>query len=150
MPKIGSKYEIFPEKEYRGLSPNFHIHVSVSKLYIPTMELPFLLEEICGPILGIYKSLTDTWMYRNWGWGRAISRKGICKQNCLCSAYTKGSMDAEKVPFQLPNFVIEFGPCCWTLVLWNGRWAYRCSICSLLSKLQWFLNLRYCSMGGET
>jgi hypothetical protein len=24
------------------------------------MELPFLLEEICGPILGIYKSLTDT------------------------------------------------------------------------------------------
>jgi hypothetical protein len=25
------------------------------------MCLPFLLEEICGPILGIYKSLTDTW-----------------------------------------------------------------------------------------
>ena len=50
--------QIFPEKEYRGLSPNFHIHVSVSNLYIPTMGLPFLLEEICGPILGIYKSLT--------------------------------------------------------------------------------------------
>jgi hypothetical protein len=47
--------QIFPEKEYRGLSPNFHIHVSVSELYIPTMGLPFLLEEICGPILGIYK-----------------------------------------------------------------------------------------------
>ncbi len=31
--------QIFPEKEYRGLSPNFHIHVSVSKLYIPTMGL---------------------------------------------------------------------------------------------------------------
>jgi hypothetical protein len=52
--------QIFPEKEYRGLSPNFHIHVSVSELYIPTMGRPFLLEEICGPILGIYKSLTDT------------------------------------------------------------------------------------------
>jgi hypothetical protein len=38
--------QIFPEKEYRGLSPNFDIHVSVSKLYIPTMGLPFLLEEI--------------------------------------------------------------------------------------------------------
>jgi hypothetical protein len=50
----------FPEKEYRGISPNFHIHVSVSKLYIPTMGLSFLLEEICGPILGIYKLLTDT------------------------------------------------------------------------------------------
>jgi hypothetical protein len=54
--------QIFPEKEYRGLSPNFHIHVSVSKLYIPTIGLPFLLEETCGPILRIYKSLTDTWM----------------------------------------------------------------------------------------
>jgi hypothetical protein len=44
----------------RGLSPNFHIHVSVSELYIPTMGLPFLLEEISGPILGIHKTLTDT------------------------------------------------------------------------------------------
>jgi hypothetical protein len=52
--------KIFPEKEYRGLSPNFHIHVSVSELYIPMIGLPFLLEEICEPILGIYKSLTDT------------------------------------------------------------------------------------------
>jgi hypothetical protein len=25
---------VFPEKELRGLSPNFHIHVSVSDLYI--------------------------------------------------------------------------------------------------------------------
>ncbi len=56
--------QIFPEKEYRDLSPNFHIHVSVSELYIPRIELPFLLEEICGPILGIYKSLTDTWMWK--------------------------------------------------------------------------------------
>jgi hypothetical protein len=26
--------KIFPEKEYQGLSPNFHIHASVSDLYI--------------------------------------------------------------------------------------------------------------------
>jgi hypothetical protein len=52
--------QIFPEKEYRNLSPNLHIHVSVSELYIPTMVLPFLLEEICGQIPGIYKLLTDT------------------------------------------------------------------------------------------
>ncbi len=49
--------QIIPEKEYRGLSPNFHIHVSVSELYIPTMGLP---GEICRLILGIYKSLKDT------------------------------------------------------------------------------------------
>jgi hypothetical protein len=52
--------QIFPEKEYRGLRPNFHIHVSMSELYIPTMGLPVLLEEICRQILGIYKSLKDT------------------------------------------------------------------------------------------
>ncbi len=46
--------------ENRDLSPNFHMHVSVSELYISMMGLPVLLEEICGPILGIYKSLTDT------------------------------------------------------------------------------------------
>ena len=33
----------FPEKEYRGLSPNFHNHASVSGLYISTIGLPFLL-----------------------------------------------------------------------------------------------------------
>jgi hypothetical protein len=65
--------QIFPEKEYRGLSPNFHIHVSVSELYIPTMGLPVLLEEICRLILGIYKSLKDTGM---WKLG-LIPRKGI-------------------------------------------------------------------------
>jgi hypothetical protein len=39
--------QIFPEKDLRGLSPNFHIHVSVSDLiqYIPTIGLPILLQE---------------------------------------------------------------------------------------------------------
>jgi hypothetical protein len=46
--------QIFPEKELRGHSPNFHIHVSVSYLYIPTIDLPILLLELCGPILVIY------------------------------------------------------------------------------------------------
>jgi hypothetical protein len=52
--------QIFPKKEYRGLNPNFHIHASVSVIYIPTIGLPILLEEICRQILGLYKSLTDT------------------------------------------------------------------------------------------
>jgi hypothetical protein len=53
--------QIFPEKKLCGHSPNFHIHMSVSDLYIPEL-LPILLQEICGPILGIYKSFTDTRM----------------------------------------------------------------------------------------
>jgi hypothetical protein len=42
--------------------PNFHIHVSVSDIYmyIPTFGLAVMIQEICGLILGIYKSLTDT------------------------------------------------------------------------------------------
>jgi hypothetical protein len=32
--------QIFPEKEYRGLSPNFHIHASVSDLYIYLYVFP--------------------------------------------------------------------------------------------------------------
>jgi hypothetical protein len=33
------------EKELWGLSPVFHIHGSVSDLYIPTFGLPILLQE---------------------------------------------------------------------------------------------------------
>jgi hypothetical protein len=55
----GNWRQIFPEKELHGHSPNFHIHVSMSNLYIPTIDLPNLPKEICGPTLGIYKSLTD-------------------------------------------------------------------------------------------
>ncbi len=51
--------KIFPEKELLH-SPNFHIYVSVRDLYIPSIDLPILLQKICGLILGIYKSLTDT------------------------------------------------------------------------------------------
>ncbi len=37
--------QIFPEKELRGHSPNFHIHVSVSDLNVPTIGLPILLQD---------------------------------------------------------------------------------------------------------
>jgi hypothetical protein len=42
------------EKELHGLSPNFHIHVSVSvsDLYIPTIGLPILLQENMWTDLG--------------------------------------------------------------------------------------------------
>jgi hypothetical protein len=44
----------------RGLVPNSYIHVSVSDLYIfPRSVVRSSWKEIGGPILGIYKSLTD-------------------------------------------------------------------------------------------
>jgi hypothetical protein len=42
-----NKFETdIPRKELRGHSPIFHIHVSVSDLYIPTADLPILQQEI--------------------------------------------------------------------------------------------------------
>jgi hypothetical protein len=37
---------VFPEKELRGLSPNFHIYVSVSGLNIPRIGPQIFLQQI--------------------------------------------------------------------------------------------------------
>ncbi len=52
--------QILPEMKLRGLLPNFHIHVFVSNLYIPRIGLSICYIKISGPILRIYKSLTNT------------------------------------------------------------------------------------------
>jgi hypothetical protein len=52
--------------ELRGLSPNFHIHVSVSNLYITTDRSTYFgCSKIDRLILEIYKSLTNI-LCRNW------------------------------------------------------------------------------------
>jgi hypothetical protein len=58
---------VFPEKELRGLSSNFLIHVSVSDLYIPTIGQLFPCSRIGRPIVGIlYKNRTQKHERRNW------------------------------------------------------------------------------------
>jgi len=52
--------QIFPEINQHGLVPNFHIHVSVTDLYIPWTGLPILLQKIGGPIVGLYNLLRNT------------------------------------------------------------------------------------------
>ncbi len=60
--------QIFPEKEYRGLSTNFHIHTSESDLYIPTIGLSILLEEICTVDRSWdYVNRSQTHECGNWG-----------------------------------------------------------------------------------
>ncbi len=49
---------VFLEKELRGLSPNFHIHVSVSNLYIPIIGSLIFCSRIGRPIVGIYVWIT--------------------------------------------------------------------------------------------
>jgi hypothetical protein len=51
---------LFPKQNFNALSTSSYTHVSVRDLYISRIGLPILLQEICGPILGKYKSLTDT------------------------------------------------------------------------------------------
>jgi hypothetical protein len=51
---------VFQEMKLAGLISNSYIHVHLSDLYIPGILLPIWLPKIGSPILGIYKSLTDT------------------------------------------------------------------------------------------
>jgi hypothetical protein len=50
---------VFPEKELHGVSPNFHIYVSVSDQYIPRIGPPIFLQQnrqTDFPFLGIFVS----------------------------------------------------------------------------------------------
>jgi hypothetical protein len=51
---------LFPKQNYNVLFLSSYTHISVRDLYISGIGLPILLQEICGSILGIYKSLADT------------------------------------------------------------------------------------------
>jgi hypothetical protein len=58
--------QLFSGTELPGVSPNFHIHVSVGwAIYIfPRLICFFCCRKIFGPILEIYKSLTDRGMWQ--------------------------------------------------------------------------------------
>jgi hypothetical protein len=56
----GNSVYIFLFWELHGLSPNFHIHVSVSDLYIPRISPHISSSRKGRPIVEIYNSLTDT------------------------------------------------------------------------------------------
>jgi hypothetical protein len=57
---------VFPEMKqcslviYTVLSPHSYTHTSVRDLYISRIVMSILRSQICGPILGYTKSLTDT------------------------------------------------------------------------------------------
>jgi hypothetical protein len=100
--------QIFPEKEYRGLSPYFHIHVSVSELHIPSMGLPLLLEEVCRLILGIYKSLKDTWMWKLGLRPRYSQKRNIWTEfplQCRGCVWSRGP--TEKLPRDIGHEAVE-------------------------------------------
>jgi hypothetical protein len=57
---------LFPKQKYNFLSPNSYTHISVRDLYISRIGLPILLQEICGPILGIYINRSQKHECGNW------------------------------------------------------------------------------------
>ena len=78
-----------PRKGIAWRQSKFPHHVYASELYFPTIDLLFCRRKLCGPILKIYKSLTDTWMWKV-GLRPGNSFSGnICFKFwvlCLCSA----------------------------------------------------------------
>ncbi len=75
----------------RSHNPNFHIHVSVSDLYIPTIDLPIMSAYSAAGNMwtdpgNIYNYPSQTHECGNWDRGRAIPRKGIHKWNFRYSA----------------------------------------------------------------
>ncbi len=67
---------LFPTQSYNVLSRNFHINVSVSDLYNPRINLPRI---DCG----IYKSLTDTWMWKLGNRPRSFIPGNICFESSV-------------------------------------------------------------------
>jgi hypothetical protein len=76
--------------ELPSLSPNFHIHVSVSNLYFLRIGPHISSSRIGRSNVGIYKSLMDTCMWKLGLWLRNFFSGNICFQFSvlvLCSAY---------------------------------------------------------------
>jgi len=82
--------QIFPEKELRAHSPNFHIHMSVWAIYEYIFP-PSICQFCCRKYVGrSCENINRSQHERgNWDWGRTIPRKGIHKWDFLCSVEQK-------------------------------------------------------------
>ncbi len=94
--------QLFPKKELRSLSPNFHIHVCVSDQY--TVFTGSVCQFCCRKYVDQsweYINRSQTHKYGNWGWGSTIPILGLNKWDFRCSAW---EILADS-PFKSENFV---------------------------------------------
>jgi hypothetical protein len=77
----------FQNRIFNVLSPNFHIHVSVSALYIPRTGLPILCSQIGSPRSWEYIDRSQEHECRNWQRGCAVSFLRTHKSDFWYSAY---------------------------------------------------------------
>ncbi len=104
----GNSVYIFLFWELRGLSPNFHIHVSVSDFYIPRIGPHILSSRKGRPIVEIYNSLTDTRMWK----------LGLRPQYSFLGIFVSN----------FRHFV--FAVCCGELCAWSGGECCPCPGCA--------------------
>jgi hypothetical protein len=81
---------VFPEKKLLGISPNFHIDVSVSDLYTPTIGPPFFTE---ADRSWEYINRSPKHECRNWERGRAVSFLEIFVSNVRYSIFAVPGYD---------------------------------------------------------
>ncbi len=104
--------QIFPEMKLRRLVPNFYIHVSASDLYILMIGPHILLYCVCWPIVWIYKSLTDIWMWKLGTRQHSFISEGICFEfsvQCICSVYIVHTLVWMcNIAFPGPSIVVSY------------------------------------------
>jgi hypothetical protein len=89
--------QIFPEKELHSPSPNFHIDLSLSDLYIPTIHLPILWKYVA--LSWEYINRSQTHECGTWNGCRAIPEK---------KEYLKGIFVAVHAIFGPSKFFVFF------------------------------------------
>jgi hypothetical protein len=84
--------QIFPEKEYRGALVPISTFMCLWANYIFSRWVCLFCWRKYVDWSWEYINRSKTHECGNWGWGRAIPRKGIYKQNCRCSVLQKNSV----------------------------------------------------------
>ena len=96
----GNSVYIFLFWELRCLSPNFHIHVSMSDLYIPRIGPHISSSRKCRPIMGIlYIIGSQTHECGNWDWDPDIPFLGILASKFRCFVFAVQYMYIWNIPF---------------------------------------------------
>jgi hypothetical protein len=119
---------IFPEKELRGLSPNFHIHVYVSDLYIPTFGPPIFPQKKGRLIRGIAAQFLS-WEYLFRIFAIVSLQCGIMKS-------------LSEFQLRISILRLVFSRCLPLVSLWRESSACR----MVLEKLTWMRCARYSAL----
>ncbi len=133
MPKIWNKYS---QKRNIGASVPISTFMCLWANYIfPRWVCLFCWRKYPG---NIHINRSQTHECGNWGWGRAIPRKGIYKRNCRCSVVSEvpAVLFCSSMVFNgLLRFLIF---CC---DLWWFSWYFVCFFGVLLRSLMFFKGL---------